>query len=153
MTQKTHATRPERERAILVGAVFGSDDPEEADWSLDELEALADTAGADALDRAMQRRDHPDPATYIGKGKVVEVVEPAAALDADMLIFDDELTPAQGRNLEELAGVNPLAERGLKIVDRTGLILDIFAQHPRSAEGKLQVELAQLNYRLARLRG
>jgi GTP-binding protein HflX len=70
-----------------------------------------------------------------------------------MVIFDDELTPAQGRNLEEVAGVNPLAERGLKIIDRTGLILDIFAQHARSAEGKLQVELAQLNYRLPRLRG
>ena len=153
MTQKTHSTRPERERAILVGAVFGSDDPEEAEWSLDELEALADTAGADALDRAIQRRDRPDAASYIGKGKVLEVVETAAALDADMLIFDDELTPAQGRNLEELAGVNPLAERGLKIIDRTALILDIFAQHARSAEGKLQVELAQLNYRLPRLRG
>ena len=70
-----------------------------------------------------------------------------------MLIFDDELTPAQGRNLEEIAGVNPLAERGLKIIDRTGLILDIFGQHARSREGKLQVELAQLNYRLPRLRG
>ncbi|MDQ3958231.1 MAG: GTPase HflX, partial [Actinomycetota bacterium] len=81
------------------------------------------------------------------------IVETANALDADMLIFDDELTPAQGRNLEEIAGVNPLAERGLKIIDRTGLILDIFAQHARSAEGKLQVELAQLNYRLPRLRG
>ena len=114
---------------------------------------MADTAGADALDRVMQRRDHPDGATYLGKGKVREVVETAAALDADMLIFDDELTPAQGRNLEEIAGVNPLAERGLKIIDRTALILDIFAQHARSAEGKLQVELAQLNYRLPRLRG
>jgi len=70
-----------------------------------------------------------------------------------MVIFDDELTPAQGRNLEELAGVNPLAEKGLKIIDRTGLILDIFAQHARSSEGKLQVELAQLDYRLPRLRG
>ncbi len=136
-----------------MGAVFGSADPDEAEWSLDELEALADTAGADALDRVVQRRDHPDGATYLGKGKVREVVETAAALDADMLIFDDELTPAQGRNLEEIAGVNPLAERGLKIIDRTALILDIFAQHARSAEGKLQVELAQLNYRLPRLRG
>jgi GTP-binding protein HflX len=138
---------------VLVGAVFGSADPEEAEWSLDELEALADTAGADAVDRLMQRRDTPDPATYIGKGKVQEVVESAGALDADMLIFDDELSPAQGRNLEEMAGVNPLAERGLKVIDRTTLILDIFAQHARSAEGKLQVELAQLNYRLPRLRG
>jgi GTPase len=81
------------------------------------------------------------------------VVGVAAALDAGIVIFDDELTPAQGRNLEEIAGVNPLAERGLKILDRTGLILDIFAQHARSAEGKLQVELALLNYRLPRLRG
>jgi GTPase len=101
----------------------------------------------------LQRRDGPDPATYLGRGKAKEVVGLASALDAGILIFDDELTPAQGRNLEELAGVNPLAERGLKIIDRTGLILDIFAQHARSAEGKLQVELAQLNYRLPRLRG
>jgi GTP-binding protein HflX len=101
----------------------------------------------------VQRRDSPDPATYLGSGKAKEVVDIAATLDADMVIFDDELTPAQGRNLEEVAGVNPLAERGLKIIDRTGLILDIFAQHARSAEGKLQVELAQLNYRLPRLRG
>ena len=100
-----------------------------------------------------QKRNSPDPATYLGKGKAREVVDVAAALGADMVIFDDELSPAQGRNLEELAGVNPLAERGLKIIDRTGLILDIFAQHARSAEGKLQVELAQLNYRLPRLRG
>jgi GTPase len=101
----------------------------------------------------LQRRDGPHPATYLGKGKAKEIVDIAAALDADVLIFDDELTPAQGRNLEEMAGVNPLAERGLKILDRTGLILDIFAQHARSAEGRLQVELAQLNYRLPRLRG
>ena len=101
----------------------------------------------------MQQRNSPDPATYLGKGKVKEIVDTATALDADMLIFDDELTPAQGRNLEDMAGVNPLAEQRLKIIDRTGLILDIFAQHARSAEGKLQVELAQLNYRLPRLRG
>jgi GTP-binding protein HflX len=148
-----HVVRPERERAILVGAAFGSDVTDEAEWSLDELEALADTAGADPIDRMVQRRDSPDPATYLGRGKAKEVVSTANALDVDILIFDDELTPAQGRNLEEMAGVNPLAERGLKILDRTGLILDIFAQHARSAEGKLQVELAQLNYRLPRLRG
>lgn len=112
-----------------------------------------DTAGADAVDTVVQKRDHPDAATYLGKGKVREIVGLATTLDADMLIFDDELTPAQGRNLEDIAGVNPLAERGLKVIDRTGLILDIFAQHARSAEGKLQVELAQLNYRLPRLRG
>ncbi|MBA2367046.1 MAG: GTPase HflX, partial [Actinobacteria bacterium] len=146
-------TRPERERAVLVSAVFGNTSPEEAEWSLDELAALADTAGADVLDRLVQRRDRPDPATYVGRGKAKEVVDAALALDAGMVIFDDELTPAQGRNLEELAGVNPLAEKGLKIIDRTGLILDIFAQHARSSEGKLQVELAQLDYRLPRLRG
>ncbi|MGH2788813.1 MAG: GTPase HflX [Actinomycetota bacterium] len=146
-------TSPERERAILVGAAFGPAHSDEAEWSLDELEALADTAGADSIDRLLQRRKTPDSATYLGRGKAKEVVEIATALDADMVIFDDELTPAQGRNLEEIAGVNPLAERGLKIIDRTGLILDIFAQHARSAEGKLQVELAQLNYRLPRLRG
>jgi GTPase len=133
--------------------VFGSEGADSAEWSLDELAALADTAGADVIDRVIQRRDKVHPSTYLGRGKVREVVDVATALDADMLIFDDELTPAQGRNLEEIAGVNPLAERGLKIIDRTGLILDIFAQHARSAEGKLQVELAQLDYRLPRLRG
>ena len=138
---------------MLVGARFGSTSLDEAEWSLQELEALADTAGADTLDRSVQRRSTPDAATYLGKGKAREIAGLASALDADMLIFDDELTPAQGRNLEDIAGVNPLAERGLKIIDRTGLILDIFAQHARSAEGKLQVELAQLNYRLPRLRG
>ncbi|MGH2820960.1 MAG: GTPase HflX, partial [Actinomycetota bacterium] len=138
---------------MLVGAVFGSGSTDEAEWSLEELQALADTAGADSVDRIMQRRDVPDAASYVGRGKAKEIVGVANALGVDMLIFDDELTPAQGRNLEEIAGVNPLAERGLKIIDRTGLILDIFAQHARSAEGKLQVELAQLNSRLPRLRG
>lgn len=136
-----------------MGAALGRTSADDAEWSLAELEALADTAGADTLDKVFQQRDNPDPATYLGRGKVKEIVDLAASLDADMLIFDDELTPAQGRNLEDIAGVNPLAERGLKIIDRTGLILDIFAQHARSAEGKLQVELAQLNYRLPRLRG
>lgn len=132
---------------------MGNQDSEDARLSLAELQALADTAGAEAVDSFLQRRDQPDSATYLGKGKVKEVVRAASALDAQLLIFDDELTPAQGRNLEDMAGVNPLAERGLKVIDRTGLILDIFAQHARSAEGKLQVELAQLNYRLPRLRG
>jgi len=138
---------------VIVAAAFGDYTVEDAEWSLEELEALADTAGADTVDRTVQRRDTPDPATYLGKGKAKEIIDLANALGADALIFDDELTPAQGRNLEDMAGVNPLAERGLKIIDRTGLILDIFAQHARSAEGKLQVELAQLNYRLPRLRG
>jgi len=125
-------TDGDRETAVLVGAVLGSESPEDAEVSLDELEALADTAGADAVDRVVQRLDTPHPATYLGKGKAKEVVDTAAVTGADVIIFDDELTPAQGRNLEELAGVNPLADKQLKIVDRTGLILDIFAQHASS---------------------
>ncbi|MGH2718155.1 MAG: GTPase HflX, partial [Actinomycetota bacterium] len=126
---------------------------EEAEASLDELALLADTAGADTVERVIQVRDSPEPATYLGKGKAKEVIDLAYALDAGMVIVDDELAPAQGRNLEDLAGVNPLAEHQLKIVDRTGLILDVFSQHAHSAEGKLQVELAQLNYQIPRLRG
>lgn len=125
----------------------------EAEASLEELALLADTAGADTVERVIQVRDSPEPATYLGKGKAKEVIDLAYALDAGMVIFDDELAPAQGRNLEDLAGVNPLAEHQLKIVDRTGLILDVFSQHAHSAEGKLQVELAQLTYQIPRLRG
>ena len=93
----------------------------------------------------MQRRDTPDPATYVGKGKAEELAEIAEALDVDVVIFDDELTPAQQRNLEKLFKVD--------VVDRVALILDIFAQHAASQEGMVQVELAQLRYRLPRLRG
>jgi GTP-binding protein HflX len=142
-----------RERVVLVGLAHSQRDVPAAEASLEELALLADTAGAEAVDRILQVRDSPDPATYIGKGKAREVVEIARALDADAIIFDDELAPAQGRNLEDVAGVNPLAEKGLKIIDRTGLILDVFSQHAHSAEGKLQVELAQINYMLPRLRG
>jgi len=142
-----------RERVVLVGLAHSQRDVPAAEASLEELALLADTAGADAVDRILQVRDNPDPATYIGKGKAKEVVDIARALDADAIIFDDELAPAQGRNLEDVAGVNPLAEKGLKIIDRTGLILDVFSQHAHSAEGKLQVELAQINYMLPRLRG
>jgi GTP-binding protein HflX len=124
-----------------------------AEASLEELALLADTAGAEAVERVIQIRDNPEPATYLGKGKAKEVIEMAHALGAGSIIFDDELAPAQGRNLEDLAGVNPLAPNQLKIIDRTGLILDVFSQHAHSAEGKLQVELAQLNYSLPRLRG
>ena len=125
----------------------------EAEASLEELALLADTAGAEAVERVIQVRDTPEPATYIGKGKAKEVIDLAIALHAGAIIFDDELAPAQGRNLEDLAGVNPLAPNQLKIIDRTGLILDVFSQHAHSAEGKLQVELAQLNYHIPRLRG
>ncbi|MGH2705874.1 MAG: GTPase HflX [Actinomycetota bacterium] len=138
---------------VLVGLAHSHAGVPDAEASLEELALLADTAGADAVDRIVQVRDTPDPATYIGKGKAKEVVRHAQALSADAIVFDDELAPAQGRNLEDLAGVNPLAPNPLKIVDRTGLILDVFSQHANSAEGKLQVELAQLTYHLPRLRG
>ena len=142
-----------RERVVLVGLARSSAQLEESEASLDELAQLAETAGAEAVDRVVQVRSTPDPATYVGKGKAVQIVERARHLKANAIVFDDELAPAQGRNLEDLAGVNPLAPDAMKIIDRTGLILDVFAQHAHSAEGKLQVELAQMNYLIPRLRG
>lgn len=126
-----------QERALLVSV--------DSAESLSELAALADTAGALVIERVLQRLPKPDTATYIGSGKVEQLALNAQALDVDICIFDDELTGAQLRNLEERLGV--------KCIDRTGLILDIFAQRARSSEGKLQVELAQLQYRLPRLMG
>ena len=134
-----------RQRALLVGTGFGTKTAEEAQVSLDELVLLADTAGADAVDVVLQRRDRPDPATYVGRGKVEELQATAEALDVDVVVFDDELTPAQQRNLE--------AKFACDVVDRVALILDIFAQHASSQEGMIQVELAQLRYRMPRLRG
>ncbi|MCA1839392.1 MAG: GTPase HflX [Actinomycetota bacterium] len=147
------AIRQDKERVFLVGLARSASEVHVAEESLDELALLADTAGAEEVGRVVQVRDDPDPATYIGKGKAKEVVEQARLLKADAIIFDDELAPAQGRNLEDLAGVNPLAANAMKIIDRTGLILDVFSQHAHSAEGKLQVELAQINYMVPRLRG
>jgi len=141
------------EKVVLVGVISSASEQGAGNGSLDELARLADTAGAVEGDRFIQVRAKPDPATYIGKGKALEVVERARELGAHAIVFDDELAPAQGRNLEDLAGVNPLAPDALKIIDRTGLILDVFAQHAHSAEGKLQVELAQINYLTPRLRG
>jgi GTP-binding protein HflX len=134
-----------RQRALLVGTGIGTRDAEAAQASLDELALLVDTAGADPVELVLQRRDTPDPATYIGSGKAKELQALAEALDVDLVVFDDELTPAQQRNLEKLFKVD--------VVDRVALILDIFAQHARSQEGMVQVELAQLRYRLPRLRG
>jgi len=125
------------ERAVLVGA--------ESEESLDELARLADTAGAVVVGRMLQRRLKPEGATYIGSGKAQELALDCQALEADVCIFDEELTGVQIRNLEEILGV--------KVVDRTTLILDIFAQRASSREGKLQVELAQLNYQSSRLIG
>jgi GTP-binding protein HflX len=134
-----------RQRALLVGTGIGTRDVEAAEASLEELALLADTAGAEPVELVLQRRDTPDPATYIGSGKARELQELGEGLDIDLVVFDDELTPAQQRNLERLFKVD--------VVDRVALILDIFAQHARSQEGMVQVELAQLRYRLPRLRG
>jgi GTP-binding protein HflX len=128
------------EKAVLVGVGRGL---EEAD--LDELAALADSAGADAVARVVQNRAGPDPASFVGKGKLEELHRTVHGMSAGAVILDRELSPGQLRSLEERLGV--------KVIDRTALILDIFALHARSREGKAQVELAQLNYLLPRLRG
>lgn len=134
-----------QQTALLVGTTIGTRDIEEAEASLEELALLTDTAGAEVLHAELQRRDVPDPATYVGSGKADELSQLAEALDVDLVIFDDELTPAQQRNLEKKF------ERD--VVDRVALILDIFAQHATSQEGMIQVELAQLRYLKPRLRG
>jgi len=134
-----------RERIILVGVILPRTDPEALDAELDELAALVDTAGADVVGRIIQRRDAPDPATFLGSGKVEELHQQCLALDVDTVVFDHGLSPAQQRNLERLLGRTA--------IDRTAVILDIFAQNARSPEGKAQVELALLRYRLPRLRG
>ena len=132
------------ERVILVG-VWTEGSAEMAEISLAELKALAETAGSEVLDGLIQRRDKPDPATYIGSGKVVELRQIVVSSGADTVICDGELSPSQLRQLEDKLKV--------KVVDRTALILDIFAQHAKSKEGKAQVELAQIAYLLPRLRG
>ncbi len=132
------------ERVVLVG-VWTSGTLGDAEHSLAELGRLAETAGSVVCDGLIQRRERPDPATYVGAGKVTELRDVVAGLGADTVICDGELTPGQLRRLEELVRV--------KVVDRTWLILDIFAQHARSREGKAQVSLAQMQYLLPRLRG
>jgi len=132
------------ERVVLVGVAVGGS-VEATERSLEELRRLAETAGAEVLDATLQRRTRPDAGTFVGKGKVLDVAETVKALGADTVIMDDELSPGQLRRLEELVDA--------KVIDRTALILDIFAQHATSREGKAQVELAQLSYLLPRLRG
>ncbi|MFW7413957.1 GTPase HflX [Demequina sp. SO4-18] len=132
------------EKVVLVGQ-WSHGTAAEAEVSLQELAALAETAGSEVLDGVLQRRPNPDPATYIGKGKAVEVKEIVASVGADTVIVNDDLAPSQRRALEDVVKV--------KVIDRTALILDIFAQHAKSKEGKAQVELAQLEYLLPRLRG
>jgi GTP-binding protein HflX len=133
----------EVERALLVG-LERQESWDVAD-SLGELQQLAETAGAEVVDSLWQKRDRPDAAFFIGRGKVQEIVHRRQETGANLVIFDDELSPAQQRNLEQ--------EIGVKVLDRTALILDIFAQRARTHEGKLQVELAQLKYNLPRLGG
>jgi GTP-binding protein HflX len=137
--------RQVRERLVLVGVVRPPARVAEVEESLDELSLLADTAGADEVARVVQRRDRPDPATYVGRGKAAELHDLSEQVDADTVVFDEELTPAQQRNLERLLGRTA--------IDRTAVILDIFAQNAHTEEGKAQVELAMLRYRLPRLRG
>src|SRR5205807_3017053 len=117
----------------------------DADESLAELRALAESAGAEVVGEILQRRDRPDPATLIGAGKLEEIAGAAASADADVLLFDHDLSPSQQRNIEKIV------QR--RVIDRTQLILDIFARHARTREGQLQVELAQLRYMLPRLAG
>ncbi|MGH9102754.1 MAG: GTPase HflX, partial [Acidimicrobiales bacterium] len=134
-----------RERLVLVGVAIPPVGLEQAEAGLDELAQLVDTAGADEAARVLQRRDRPDPATYVGKGKASELHDLSEQVDADTVVFDDELSPAQQRNLEKLLGRTA--------IDRTAVILDIFAQNARTPEGRAQVELALLRYRLPRLHG
>ena len=143
--QSAFIERTFRERIVLVGLTFADGSDEQTDENLDELRRLVDTAGADEVARVVQRRDRPDAATYIGSGKAIEIGEIADAHDADTVVFDDELSPAQQANLEKILGRTA--------IDRTAVILDIFAQNAHSPAGKAQVELALLQYRLPRLRG
>ncbi|MEO6864094.1 MAG: GTPase HflX [Gemmatimonadaceae bacterium] len=132
------------ERALLIGAPRkGRNAKHRTAEHLEELARLADTAGAEVVGEVVQQIDRPNPATYLGKGKVAELTQTIADKDATLLLFDDELSPSQGKNIEDLTGK--------RVMDRAELILDIFATRARSAEAKMQVELAQLQYMLPRL--
>ena len=137
-----YENKKENERALLVSVDTGDFD---AEVSIDELEELAHTAGADVFGKIIQKKERPEAATFVGAGKLAEIIAFCSSQDIDLLIFDSELTPSQQRNLERLTGV--------RVIDRTMLILDIFAARARTGEGKLQVELAQLRYSLPRLAG
>src|ERR1700723_3410317 len=129
-----------RQRAFAIAVL-----PDQGDEELAELRELLSTAGAAVVGELVQRREHPHPNTYLGSGKLEELKVQLAAADANLVACDDELTPRPERNLE--------AAIGMPVIDRTAVILDIFADHAHTAEGKLQVELAQLQYNLARMRG
>ena len=135
----------ERQRGFLIGVVLPGDDREEAQRSLEELALLTDTAGSDPLDSELVTRDRIDPATYIGSGKAAELAAVTTALDIDVVVFDNPLTPAQQRNLQKVFHCD--------VVDREAVILDIFAENATTRQGALQVELALYRYNLPRLRG
>ncbi|MCM1363485.1 MAG: GTPase HflX [Faecalibacterium sp.] len=137
-----HENTQEKEKALLVSVDTGDFD---AEVSIDELEELTDTAGAVVVGKVIQKKERPEAATFVGMGKLSEIIAFCQANEVDLMIFDSELTPSQQRNLERLTGV--------RVIDRTMLILDIFAARARTSEGKLQVELAQLKYSLPRLAG
>lgn len=137
--------KKERERAVIVGVIFPHLTRAQVDEYLDELELLADTAGADVVCRVYQEREKPDPAFFIGRGKAEQIAKIVEDEKIDLVIFDDELSGVQVRNLEEMINC--------KVIDRTTLILDIFASHAKTATAKIQVELAQLEYLLPRLTG
>lgn len=142
---RLHNTEREPERAYLVAAAPRDGSPADLEGSLDELAQLVVTSGGEVVGRAVQRLRAPNPATYIGPGKLAEIIAQRAALGYTLVVFDDELTPTQQRNLERALEV--------KVLDRTALILDIFALRARTREGRLQVDLAQSEYLLPRLAG
>ncbi|NNC43238.1 MAG: GTPase HflX, partial [Acidimicrobiia bacterium] len=133
-----------RQLAFLI-SVYQSSDAHDAEMALDELSLLVETAGSDPIDETVLRRPRLDPATFIGNGQAAELAQRTRALDVDVVVFDNSLTPTQQRNLQKIFHCD--------VVDRTAVILDIFAQHATSAAGMLQVELAQLRYLAPRLRG
>jgi GTP-binding protein HflX len=146
MPHKTTPTKPPAEKAFLVGVEFRSEKPLiSMEDSLSELALLAQTVNLEVVGEASQRLDTPNPSTLIGKGKVEEIAMLAEENLADIIIFDTELSPRHQRDLEETFGAK------LRVIDRTALILDIFAQHAHTSEGILQVSLAQYEYRLPRL--
>jgi len=142
----TQGAQAARDHATSIGSSRRTDSPDfSSEESLDELRSLATSAGAEIAGEFMQRRDRPDPATLIGKGKLEEIAGASASVSADVILFDHDLSPSQQRNIER--------EVHTRVIDRTQLILDIFARHARTREGQLQVELAQLEYMLPRLAG
>ena len=134
-----------REKAFLVGVILKGSSRVQIEEQLEELKFLADTAGADIIGKFTQNRSRPDPATFIGKGKAETIINQASELDCNLIIFNDDISPTQIKNLQKIAGETT------KVIDRTGLILDIFTKHAKTKEAKTQVKLAQLEYFLPRL--